>query len=343
MDINDLKDIESSVNSLLSLAKAELEEKRLQQQREEQIQEKIREIEQRLKPLLTQVEVMLRQYDVENIDDSVARQKLEDKARELREQLANAPVLASQVVDRQLILYEERLLDEQLAEQTNQWRHALKHDLLDTISEQPDFFSATDFAVAMRGYVEDLKAIGALEEVVETLIDRINELSTEGPVARLRGTHEQTLTFIYHKAMENRSRVERPTEVQPKTRHRSSAKRPNPYASLSGKIVVFGGHDRLATAVKNRLRDSNVELIWCTAQDGLQMAQQAETHIYTADLLLVITGYASHSLTERAMEVAKKADKSPEMINTTGMTRVLEAIEYGLKTQLLANQFSKTA
>ncbi|WP_017659530.1 DUF2325 domain-containing protein [Baaleninema simplex] len=343
MDITDLNDLESSVNSLLSLAKAELEEKRLQQQREEQIQDAIKDIEQRLQPLLAQVEAMLRQYDAEQIDDSIGRQKLDDKAKELRQQLESAPLLAAQLVDRQLILYEERLLDEQLAEQTNQWRHALKHDLLDTISEQQDFFSATDAAVAVRGYVSDLKAIGALEEIVEFLIERINELSEEGPVARLRGTHEQTLNFIYHKAMENRSRVERPTEVQPRTRHRTSAKRPNPYAALSGKVVVFGGHDRLATSVKNRLRESDVDLVWCTAQDGLQMAQQAESHIYSADLLLIITGYASHSLTEKAMQVAQKASKTPEMINTTGMTRVLEAIEYGLKTQLLANQFSKTA
>lgn len=343
MDINEIGTLESSVNSLLSLAKAELEEKRLQQQREAQIQEKIQEIEERLKPLLNQVKAMLRQYDAENIDDSAARQKLEDKVKEIQGQLENAPLLAAQAVDRQLILYEERLLDEQISEEVHQWRLGLHQDLLETIADQQDFFSATDVAVAIRGYVDDLKALGVLNEVVEALIDRINTLSTEGPVARLRGSHEQTLNFIYQKAMENRSRVERPSAVQPKTRYRTSAKRPNPYSKLAGKVVVFGGHDRLSTAVKNRLRDSNVDLVWCTAQEGLQMAQQVESHIYSADLLLIITGYASHSLTEKAMQVAQKAGKTPEMVNTTGMTRVLEAIELGLKTKLLANQFSKTA
>lgn len=343
MDINELGNLENSVSSLLSLAKAELEENRLQQQRDVQIEEQTKEIEAKLKPLLNQVQAMLRQYDAENISESTGRQKLEQKAQELQEQLDNAPLLAAQTVDRQLILYEERLLDEQLSEQTHQWRLALKQDLLETISDQNDFFSATDVAVSLRGYTIDLKAIDALEEVVEALIERINLLSEEGPVARLRGTHEQTLNFIYNKAMENRSRVERPSEVQPRTRHRTSEKRPNPYSQLEGKVVVFGGHDRLATAVKNRLRDSNVELVWCTAQEGLQMAQQVENHIYSADLLLIITGYASHSLTEKAMQVAQKAGKVPEMVNTTGMTRVLEAIELGLKTKLLANQFSKTA
>ena len=40
MDINDLGNLENSVSSLLSLAKAELEENRLQQQRDVQIEEK---------------------------------------------------------------------------------------------------------------------------------------------------------------------------------------------------------------------------------------------------------------------------------------------------------------
>lgn len=343
MDINDLSQIENSVQSAISMAKAELEEKRLQQKREQQIQAQIQEIEGRLKPLLEQVQGVLRQYDLEQIEDSAGRQKLEDNARELQAQLDNAPLLAAQTVDRHLILYEERLLDEQMAEQTQAWRQGLKEDLLETIADQQNFFSATDVAVSIRGYVTDLKAINALEDVVEALIDRINTLSSEGPVARLRGSHEHTLNFIYQKAMENRSRVERPSEVQPKTRHRTTEKRPNPYSKLAGKVVVFGGHDRLATAVKNRLRDSSVDLVWCTAQEGLQMAQQVESHIYSADLLLIITGYASHSLTEKAMQVAQKAGKTPEMVNTTGMTRVLETIEMGLKTQLLANRFSKTA
>ena len=343
MEISELNELESSVQSLLALAKVELEEKRLQQQREEQIQEALTAIRRRIEPLLSQVEEMIQRFDSQEISDSAARQKLVDKADDLRQQLENAPFLAAQTVDRQLIAYEERLLDEQLLEQTNRWRYALKTDLLDMIAEQEDFFSVTDASIALRGYVHDLKAISALEETVDALIERINSLSEEGPVARLRGTHEQTLNFIYNKALENRARVDRATEVQPRTRHRTSEKRPNPYSSLTGKVVIFGGHDRLANSIRNRLRDSQVDLVWCTAQEGLQMAQQAENHIYNADLLLIITGYASHSLTEKAVQVAQKASKTPEMINTTGMTRVLEAIEYGLKTRLLANQYSRSA
>ncbi|GAB4227449.1 MAG: hypothetical protein Kow00121_56130 [Elainellaceae cyanobacterium] len=346
MDISELDELENSVQDLLSLAKIELEEKRLQQQREDQIQQEIVRIRERLEPLLSQVEEMLSHLTSEDFVDSVTRQKLEAKAQDLRERLAKAPLLAAQAIDRQMILNEERLLDERITEQTNRWRLGLKQDLLEMIAEQQDFYSATDAAIAIRAHVHDLKAIGALEEVVDLLIEQINGNSEEGPVARLRGSHEQTLNFIYNKALENRSRVERAPDVQPRVRHRTSEKRPNPYAILEGKVVIFGGHDRLEAAVRNRLRDSDVELIWCTAQAGPQIAGQSESHVASADLVLVVTGYTSHKLTDKAVQAAQRTGKSVEMVNTTGVVRVLEAIEYGLKTKQLArhlNQFSKPA
>lgn len=346
MDISELDDLENSVQDLLSLAKIELEEKRLQQQRDEQIEQEIVKIKERLEPLLSQIESMLSQLTSEDFVDSVTRKKLEAKAQDLRERLASAPLLAAQTIDRQMILNEEKLLDERVAEQTNRWRLALKADLLEMISEQEDFYSATDASIAIRAYLHDLKGINCLEEVVDALINQINAHSEEGPVARLRGSHEQTLAFIYNKALENRSRVERAPDVQPRVRHRTSEKRPNPYSILEGKVVIFGGHDRLESAVRNRLRDANVNLVWCTAQAGPQIAEQSESHIASADLVLVVTGYTSHKLTDKAMQAAQRASKSVEMVNTTGVVRVLEAIEYGLKTKQLArhlNQFSKPA
>ncbi len=342
MDISELDQLETSVQDLLSAAKLELEAKRLEQQRDQHVQRAVSEIQKRLEPLLQEIEQILHQFEGMSIEDSQTRSKLEEKAADLRRQLEEAPVLAAQIADRQLILNEERLLDERLLEQTNQWRYELKADLLDMIAEQEDFYSATDAAIAIRAYIQDLKAINALEEVVDALILQINTHSKEGPVAKLRGSYEQTLNFIYDKALENRARVELSRNVQPRTRHRLSEKRPNPYNDLEGKIVVFGGHDRMANAVKNRLRDSDVNLIWCTVQDGLQMAQQIESHIANADLVLIITGYASHSLTEKAMQAAQRVGKSPEMINTTGMTKVLEAIEYNLKTQKLARHLKQS-
>jgi thioesterase domain-containing protein len=223
MHISELDELEASVSDLLTMAKVELEQNRLQQQRDRQIQEAVAQIEARLKPLLAKVEQMLQEYIREGgHQDSETKQRLEKKAADIRQEIAEAPTLAAQLADRQLILSEERLLDERITEQTAQWRLELKADLLEMIEEQRDFFSATDASIAVRGYANDLKAIGVLEEVVEALINQINSHSEEGPVARLRGSHEQTLTFIYNKALENRSRVDRAPDVQPIARHRKS-------------------------------------------------------------------------------------------------------------------------
>ena len=341
MDMLELNNIEASVQDLLSAAKTELEERRLQQQREEQLQKAIGEIQQRVAPLLEQVETALADFQAKGCTDSVNYKRLEDKAAELRQNLEEAPLLATLAIDRQLILNEERLLDERQLEEAKAWRIQLKSDLLEMISEQEDFFSATDASIALKGFVNDLKAIGALEEVVEALINQINAMSEEGPVARLRGSYEQTLTFIYNKAMENRARVDRPYNVQPRIRHRTSEKRPSSYTELAGKVVVFGGHDRLETAVRNRLRDADVTLVWCTAQAGPQIAEQADAHVATADLVLIVTGYTSHKLTEKALQAVQRAGKTADMVNTTGMIRLLEAIEYGLKTRRFAQQLNK--
>jgi hypothetical protein len=340
MDI-ELENLEASVENLLSAAKTELAERKLQQQRDEQYQEIIRQRESKLHPLLKKVEEMISTYHAEGYNNAEMLQQLEEKAADIRQEIAEIPQKAAEIVDSQLVLREERLFEEKAREKVVSWQRDLRDDLLEMVLEQKDFFSATDAAIAIRGYLDDLKEIGALEEVVDALINQINEYSEEGPVARLRGTHEQTLLFIYNKALENRSRTDYHPNIQPKSRHRKSDRRPELYADLKGKVLVFGGHDRLQTAVKNRLRNSQVELQWYSEQDGLQLSAQGEAQVSNADLVLIITGYASHSMTERAMEACKKADQKFEIISTTGMTRVLEVIEAGLKTQQLAQLWNK--
>jgi hypothetical protein len=54
-----------------------------------------------------------------------------------------------------------------------------------------------------------------------------------------------------------------------------------------------------------------------------------------------VTGYASHSLTERAIEACRRANKTYEIVNTTGMTRLLEVIESGLKAKQLARHWKQ--
>ena len=340
MDI-ELENLEASVENLLSAAKTDLEERKLQQQRDSQYQEIVRQRESKLQPLLKKVEAMISTYRAEGYQNVEMISQLQEKAEDIRREIAEIPEKAAELVDSQLVLREERLLEEKARQKLQMWQGDLRDDLLEMVHEQGDFFSATDAAIAVRSYVDDLKEIGALEEVVEALIEQINEHSEEGPVARLRGTHEQTLNFIYNKALENRSRTDHHPNIQPKSRHRKSDKRPELYANLSGKVLVFGGHDRLQTAVRNRLRNSEVELQWYSEQDGLQLSAQGEAQVSNYDLILIITGYASHSMTERAMEACKKADKSFEIIKTTGMTRVLETIEAGLKAYQLAQLWSK--
>lgn len=340
MDI-ELENLETSVENLLSVAQSHLEERKLQEQRDKQYQDIIRQREAKLNPLLKKVKEMISTYKAEGYHNADIISQLEEKAADISREIAEIPEKAAELVDSQLVLREERLLEEKAREKVKKWQTQLKDDLLEMLQEQTDFFSATDAAIAVRGYVDDLREIGALEEVVDALINQINAHSEEGPVARLRGTHEQTLTFIHNKALENRSRTDFHPNIQPKSHHRKSERRPELYSELQGKVLVFGGHDRLQTAVKNRLRSSQVDLQWYSEQDGLQLSAQGESQVSSADLVLIITGYASHSMTERAMEACKKADQKFEIISTTGMTRVLETIEAGLKTQQLAQLWNK--
>ncbi|MGB2924996.1 MAG: DUF2325 domain-containing protein [Limnothrix sp.] len=340
MDI-ELESLETSVENLLSVAKNHLEERKLQEQRDKQYENIVKQRESKLNPLLKKVQEMISTYKAQGYHNAEIISQLQEKADDIRREIAEIPEKAAEIVDSQLVLREERLLEEKAREKVQQWQMQLRDDLREMLQEQNDFFSATDSAIAVRSYVEDLKEIGALEEMVDTLISQINAHSEEGPVARLRGTHEQTLNFIYNKALENRSRTDHHPNIQPKSHYRKSERRPELYAELVGKVLVFGGHDRLQTAVKNRLRSSRVELQWYSEQDGLQLSGQGEAQVSNADLILIITGYASHSMTERAMEACKKADQKYEIINTTGMTRVIEAIEAGLKTQQLAQLWNK--
>ncbi len=77
MDNSDLDILESSVQDLLSLVRREVEEKRIQTQRDQYVNTMVAEIEQRLKPLLEEVENTLKQISPDDISDGT-RQKLEE-------------------------------------------------------------------------------------------------------------------------------------------------------------------------------------------------------------------------------------------------------------------------
>jgi hypothetical protein len=71
------------------------------------------------------------------------------------------------------------------------------------------------------------------------------------------------------------------------------------------------------------------------------VVHQGESQIAGGDLIIIVTGYASHSLTERAIEACRRANKTYEIVNTTGMTRLLEVIESGLKAKQLARHWKQ--
>ena len=77
MHISELDELEASVSDLLTMAKVELEQNRLQQQRDRQIQEAVSQIEARLKPLLAKIEHVLKEFDREGQQDSETKQRLE--------------------------------------------------------------------------------------------------------------------------------------------------------------------------------------------------------------------------------------------------------------------------
>lgn len=166
MNLSALDQLEKSVQMLVSDAQEEVEAKRIEKLQNQYYQQALRDIQQRLEGLLESVSNTLEQLPEEEFGDSDNRQRLLETRDNILEQLEAAPQTAAMLADQQFLLQEERLLEEKQQQQDNIWRQQLKEDLLDMIEEQVDFFSATDAAITVRGYLQDLKAIDALDEVV---------------------------------------------------------------------------------------------------------------------------------------------------------------------------------
>ena len=200
MNFLDLDEIEQLTQSLLESAQVELKEHQIQKERDSKIQEAADALTLRLTPLLAQIESLIAEYEANHISDSLNRKKLDQQADSLRQQLQDVELNAEKLVDAELLRQEEQLISQQETQVITRWRTQLKADLLDLIHDQTDFYNATDTAIAIKGFMEDLKAIGALGEVVDALMAQINAYDRKAsenalPTARLRGTYEQTLTF----------------------------------------------------------------------------------------------------------------------------------------------------
>lgn len=341
-----IDDIRRQVEALLKSGSAELEELEVQNQKEIKLANAAEKIRQELTPLLEQVEALIAKFKKQGITDSDNFNQLKAQREVLKTQIKEAVITAEEVLEEELLQEEERLLAKQGAEDLKAWRMQVRDELIELIEEQEGFYDATDTAIPIKGYADDLKEIGALEEVVDKLIEQINRYDrkkeeTGVPTARLRGTYAETLLFIADLAMKNRQGATYPQAEEFTAKRTKPTSKPVACEGLSGKVVVVGGHDRLETAVRNRLSQSDVELSWATSQTGPGIWTQVATQVPTADLVIVLTGYASHTLTDHVMGDNKtdRHGKSPTYLTTTGMTRLVEAIEVGLKTQQLSQQF----
>ncbi|MEM9246594.1 MAG: DUF2325 domain-containing protein, partial [Cyanobacteria bacterium P01_F01_bin.153] len=129
--MTELDELENSVQALVKNAQEEIETRRLEKQRDSCYQDALGEIKKRLDGLLTSVVEALAQLPEAEFSDSVNRRQLLETRASIEKQIEDAPIKAAEIADRQLILQEERLLEEKQHKQDRIWRSQLKEDLLD--------------------------------------------------------------------------------------------------------------------------------------------------------------------------------------------------------------------
>ncbi|MGG6267220.1 hypothetical protein [Leptolyngbya sp. AN10] len=216
-------------------------------------------------------------------------------------------------------------------EKLMQERHRRAEQLLDQIQSQTNYYDASYLAVEVYYYCEDLKAANRLDEVVECLYTQIQALS-EKPIT-LHGTALQKLTIMEAHA----NRLWSQSQIEPKAISEKSAKpeserndssEKGSYTHLSGKVVVFGGHTTTRTYVKSRL--PKVHFVWSTVEDGLRIADQAVQHIRTSDVILLLTGDTSHTVTRKAATELRRLKKQPIELNHEGVSAIVEKIAWKL-------------
>ena len=179
--------------------------------------------------------------------------------------------------------------------------------------------------------------------MVNALLNKINDCNREGKAIVIAGTPEWKLSRMYEKATKLRHQQNPPhlTLVSGGGSNRSRAtvsddrdqnETPDPYADLTGKVVIFGGQNNVKVQVEECLRQSKVNLVWCTAEDGDQWAKQTESHIAQADLVVIITGRGTpHKQTISAKRVAKNCRKPMTQCDrASGKDSLLDHIKTGL-------------
>lgn len=323
-----------------------------------------REIQQRLEQYCTRLEDLKRGFDEKGIleGDTQAQATYEQLAiaiRHYRNQIQNdLPELSRRLIEARQSLedngettsgidlikqvieerreeqaqreYEAQMSRHQ-AERLTQERHEIAEQLLDRIKEQTSYYDASYLAMDIYHYREDLKGVDRLDEVVEFLFNRIQELSDK-PIT-IYGTAIQKLKIMDAHARKLWSQAQAEpraiVEKKPKTETTIEEKEDKEsYTHLRGKVVVFGGHTTTRTYVKEKL--PKVYFVWSTVEDGLLIVDQAVQQIQTADAVLLLTDDTSHAVTRKAMTELRRLKKQPIELHHEGVNTIVEKIAWKL-------------
>ncbi|GAB4211938.1 MAG: hypothetical protein OHK0012_05360 [Synechococcales cyanobacterium] len=365
--IDPIRRTEQEILAKISLAKQAAQERQKQErrrqlelQKEAKVNLYIQEITSRLQELEFQIKQSLEECSILGEEDPIY-QDLQEQLTTLAEQIANPRPLAEsryqadlEQEERQLskrewdelIAAEERRMDEALA----QWREDLVKDLLETIEGAKSYFEASDIAVYLRDYREDLLATEQLEPILRRLIARINELNTRGNPFELRMPIETTLNRMVDFALNQRSQratllgagrsSHAPTPICPlQEEHRQSSERPYEYRGLTGKVVVYGGHPRMHRNVVRRL--PNVTFVWFDFDLSLTAMQERQTAVQDADVVILLTAYLSQTAQQLAQSTCDLFRLSLVYHHSTGIRSVIELIAVELQKHHHHQLFAK--
>jgi hypothetical protein len=319
----------------------------LERQREHKIQLYCEQVRQGLMPLRDQLQESLEECAILGEEDPTY-QELKQKWEEITQQIEDPRSLAEEMyqdeLEREELLAQQKEWEEQAAleekrmeEEVNQWRQDLFQDLLQTIESAENYFEASDIAIHIRDYKEDLLAIDALEPTLVRLIERLNKLNTRDTVLELRYPIDATLNRMADFAMNQRMQGSffkgTNGSTQLKQSHRRQTNSPFEYKDVVGKVVVYGGHPRMQRNVARRL--PFVNLIWFNQEEGVSSMVERSDVVKDADLVILVTAYTSHKVQKIAQSNCDSYGLTLTYQNSTGIGSMLELIAVELKKKQL--------
>ncbi|MGL5923741.1 hypothetical protein [Chroococcidiopsis sp.] len=340
----DLSQLEIEIQDTIKQAEDQTKEFERSQKRKGLIEQHEKQLLSKVAPIHRTVSQALVKFEAQGTQNP-AIVKLVDRLRSqkslLEEKIRKIPQEAELLVDEQMQFEQQqeikRLKDIELENQ----RRELKQDILEEIGQQRCFFEATDLAIYIRDRLKELSEINAVDEIAIALVNKINELSNRGPVAKHRLSGEETIRFTAQFALNNRIRaisiVGKPTARSSKPQKENSLALENPSRSLShlkGRVVIVGGDSTLELGVRAKLGDSQVEILhWANASAKQSQINKAVQAVEQADLVIAIAGVAPQKSIDTVVRSARSAKVKNSRLHAQGVGGVINAIEVGLASK----------